>query len=63
MAAYSGGFTGYVSASPPWCDTASPNVEHYGMKMLLEAYNTGAYASYVVFKLEYTYHIELRDVK
>jgi len=33
-AAYSGTFTAYMNVQSPWCDAASLNVQHYGIKMV-----------------------------
>lgn len=35
MAAYSGAFTSFANVEPMWIDSASPSVQHYGVKFLI----------------------------
>jgi len=36
LAAYSGAFTSFTSTPATWVDSASPNVQHYGLKIAAE---------------------------
>jgi len=37
LAAYSGSFTSYANVQDTWFDIASPNVQHYGIKVVIES--------------------------
>jgi len=41
IAAYSGAFTSFENVESPWIDSASPNVQHYGMKLGVDPGATG----------------------
>jgi len=43
VAAYSGTFTSYLNAPATWIDTASPNVQHFGLKIALASEGTQTY--------------------
>ncbi len=57
-ATYSGAFTSYGNATSPWIDAASPNVDHYGVKLLWTITDT-AYVQDVVIVL----HTEWRSTR
>lgn len=62
LAAYgSGVFTSYASVPPPWIETASAGVAHYGYKFVVEVMNPDAGANYFAFKLELEYALEFCD--
>ena len=44
LAAYSGAFTSYANVPAPWIDSASPGVQHFGLKVA--AANSAAVSSY-----------------
>jgi hypothetical protein len=51
LAAYSGTFTSYAEAKPSqWIDCASPNVNHYGLKMVMGA-STPVFALIIIYRV------------
>ncbi len=61
VAAYSGAFTSYAQSRPgQWIDSNSPSVEHYGIKQGLTAVSVAS-GSYLLYNLECTYVIQLRN--
>lgn len=46
IAAFSGAFTSYANEPADWCDSASPNIQHYGLK--LACLNGGSAAAGIV---------------
>lgn len=61
LGAYSGAFTSYANRKPGWIDTASPSVQHYGLKGVFEVVNPSAVVHYINFKVEATYYFRLKD--
>ncbi len=61
LASYSGAFTSYAQSNPgQWIDSNSPSVEHYGIKQGLTAVSVAS-GSYLLYNLECTYVIQLRN--
>jgi len=60
VAMYSGSFTSYGNVASPWIDTASTNVQHYGLKMACTAI-TGGTAETIA--LQVRYHLSFRNVR
>jgi len=58
VAAYSGAFTSYKNEAADWIDTASTTVQHYGLKVFIDACTTPA----PVWDVEIEYFIEFRNV-
>lgn len=59
----SGAFTSYVQGSKTiWLDCASPDIEHYGLKGVVEVNNTLANAIFYV-KCEYTAYLEFKATR
>jgi hypothetical protein len=59
VAAYSGTFTSFSNVEAPWIDFASPNVQHYGLKLAATA--TAAAVSF--YTLQVRYHLAFRNVR
>lgn len=57
-----GAFTNYSSIPAPWCDSASPTTEHYGLKLMFEILNPTSSLSYVNFKVGVRFHLAVTDV-
>jgi hypothetical protein len=54
LAAYTGTFTGYANLPPQWLDTANATVQHYGVKVLVNATATVQYIDvYVKLSLSF----------
>lgn len=64
VGAYGGGvFTNYASQRDEWIDAASPTVQHYGWKGVIETYNNVATACTVVIKIEATFYLAMKDLR
>jgi len=62
VAAYSGSFTSYANVADMWLDIASPNVQHYGVKFVIEAGVAGQ-TNLVMYALSYTAFWEFRSTR
>jgi hypothetical protein len=49
MSAYQGAFTGYAAEEPQWLDTATPDIQHYGLKYSVEAAPVTTSSQLIVF--------------
>jgi hypothetical protein len=58
IAAYSGAFTSFANQQSPWCDTSSPSIVHYGIKLALTVHSTQ-----VVYDINTRLHMEFRSVR
>jgi len=58
LAAYSGAFTSFANKEAPWCDSASPNIQHYGLKTAASATST-----VLTFDLIVRVHLAFRAVR
>ncbi len=59
LAAYQGAFTGYVNESNQWIDSASNDVRHYGVKLVVPGV-TAAQTQLQSWDVSIEYFIELR---
>lgn len=57
----SGAFTSYANAKSQWLDCNSPNVQHYGIKGILEIWQNHSSAVTLPFKVEATYYLAFRN--
>jgi hypothetical protein len=55
IAAYSGTFTSYSNAASQWIDSASPNVQHFGLKLALTSSSTTAMSVNLVTRAVVTF--------
>lgn len=55
VAAYTGAFTGYTSEVAGWIDSGSPSVQHYGLKIAIDAMPSGAQNFTLLTKLHCTF--------
>lgn len=64
MAAYSGSaFSDYANIKPTWIDSASPDVQHYGIKFIIQVFSPSfAAASNVWMRPEMIVNASFRDV-
>jgi hypothetical protein len=60
-AAYSGSFTSYANQEPPWIDCASPNVQHYGIKILVPG-ATAAQTQLQSWDIVYEYFLSFKSI-
>lgn len=61
-AVYSGAFTSYANMRNVWIDAASPSVQYYGLKAIVEAQQpTTATATYMLVKAEATIYFAVKD--
>lgn len=59
----SGVFSSYATGNKNmWLDCNSPDTEHYGLKIIMEANDSGA-NTVLYFKCEYTIYMEFKDVR
>lgn len=58
IAAFSGTFTGYSDTGELWCDTESPSIQHYGIKMGLPPGVSGG--STTIYDIDFEYHLAFR---
>lgn len=65
VAAYNSGvFNGYANLKSQWCDAATPSVQHYGFKYVMETFNgSGTSPIYAYFKMEYTMYFKCKDLR
>jgi hypothetical protein len=56
VAAYSGAFTSYMAVEAPWISTASPSVQHYGVK-----YGIRVAGAALVYNVFVRYHLQFRN--
>lgn len=65
VASYSSGiFNGYANMRAQWCDAASPSVQHFGFKYIMEAFNGSATQTmFTWFKTEYTLYFKTKDLR
>jgi len=62
LATYSGAFTSYANTKALWNDTASPSVQHYGMKIIFECFSPDdANNQYLWHKVDIKYYLKLKD--
>ncbi len=62
LAAYAASaFTSYANSPACWVDCSSPNVEHYGLKLLIELINPGSASVFMNFRLHVTAEVEFRQ--
>jgi len=62
LAAYSGAFTSYANVEDQWLDISSVNVQHYGVKFVIEA-GAAAQTNLVAYALSYTAYWEFRSTR
>jgi len=60
-AVYSGAFTSFANMEPPWIDCASPNVQHYGVKIFVPG-ATAAQTLLQSWDVTYEYYISFKSV-
>lgn len=60
LGAYSGAFTSYAAQQPMWIDCNSANVQHYGIKFIFELLDPAGVTSYMDFRINLRYYLELR---
>lgn len=58
VAAYSGTFVSYANETAPWLDVASPNVQHFGIKMASTVTGTA-----LTFDVKVRVMVEFRNVR
>lgn len=64
LAAYAGAFTSYANVKPMWIDAASPSVQHYGLKFIVELLASQAnFTQNFNFTVECTYYVMCKDVR
>jgi hypothetical protein len=59
-AIYSGSFSSFGNVSPPWIDCASPNVGHYGVKILVPG-TTAAQTQLQSWDVTYEYYLSFKS--
>lgn len=59
----SGAFTAGVNMRPKWINCAYTNATHYGFKAIIEIFNSSAYASTLIFKIEPTYYLGFKNMR
>lgn len=63
-AAYaSSAFTSYANEPACWIDCSSSNVEHYGLKLLIELTNPASASCFMDFRLHCTAEVEFRQAR
>lgn len=50
-AMYSGAFTSYSNVVSPWCDTNSPSIQHFGLKVAISQTTTNALNIRVIVRM------------
>jgi len=60
-AAYSGAFSSYMQSSNQWLDVASPAIQHYGIKVYMDAYASAATAQ--TYQVTAKYWLEFKSVR
>lgn len=60
VAGYTTTFTGFVNMGPQWISIASNDVNHYGIKVVIETGTTGSLQTWAV---ELEYYLEFRQTK
>ncbi len=62
MAAYAASaFSSYANLPAEWIDCSSPNVEHYGLKLLFELNNPASASVFMNYRLFVTAEVEFRQ--
>lgn len=54
--------SGYTTTGPEWCDTAYPNIPHFGMRLFVSDYNTTV-STVPVLRAYSRYYLSLRSTK
>jgi len=60
-AAYSGAFTSFANQAPPWIDSASPSVQHYGVKIFVPGV-AAAQTSLQSWDVTYEYYVSFKSI-
>lgn len=62
MSAYNGAFAGYANVVAPWLDCSTTNIQHYGVKVGIDAALTGQ-TVFQAWNVTTRYHLAFRNVR
>jgi hypothetical protein len=61
VAAYTGSFTGFLNQGPQWIDSASPSVQHYGVKVFIPATGVVTQTSVQTWAVNIEYYLAFKN--
>ena len=61
LAAYNGTFSGYASKKYQWLDSASPNIQHYGLKIGIQ--NCTLPTNTLLYDVEIKVNVEFKNIR